>query len=112
MVGNIEYILSHEKVLGNIILYMQKCDRKKAIPRTPPGARPKMNTLHSMRTCRCSHVTTLKLKSAVWCESGGIQDGQTAQATEGQGFWMSQGPNPSHELVQHTSNTLIACDDR
>lgn len=31
MVGCIEYVVSHEKVLEDIILHMQECDRK-AIP--------------------------------------------------------------------------------
>lgn len=54
-----QHRVSHEKVLGDVILYMQERDRKKAIP-SSLTAKSKMNTLHSMGTCGCSHVTTLK----------------------------------------------------
>lgn len=65
-VGSTAYVVSHEKVLGDINLYMPEHDRKKAIPRSPV-ARSKMNGLHCMGTCH--HIKT---QHTVWSEFGGI----------------------------------------
>lgn len=62
MAGSIEYIVSYEKALGDIIPYMREHDRKKAIPRSLV-ARSNTNALHGTGVHGHSHATPLKLNT-------------------------------------------------
>lgn len=84
--GSTDYVVSHEKALGGIILCMRERDRKKAIPSSAVT-----NALHGTGTCGCSRTAALKLNAPCGASWGNL--GQAAPAAqERRGFGRRQVP--------------------